>query len=323
VAIRLPAQWEKQKSIIVVFPTNQIDWQHSLEEIQKSYVVFIKTITDFQKCIIICHDKKILDNFFTSYKNIEVHEIQTNDTWIRDFGAIDFFENKKLNSYNFIFNAWGDKFSSTLDNKFNTKFYKNNLVNEDFILEGGSIDTNGNGVLLSTAKCLFNQNRNTTYKKEDILEKLRAYFGLKDIIMLQHGSLKGDDTDSHVDTLARFIDEESIVYIKCYDELDEHFEELNKMEKELEKTGFKLIALPLPKAKYFQNKRLPCTYINFIFVNGAIIVPIYNDENDKIALDILNLHVKNRIIKSVDASIFIREYGSLHCASINQFESIK
>jgi len=321
VAIRLPAQWETQKSIIVVFPTNQIDWQHSLKEIQKSYVKFIEAIAIFQKCIVICHDKKIPYKFFTSSQNIEIHEIQTNDTWIRDFGAIDFYEDGKLKYYNFIFNAWGDKFSSSLDNKFNITFYKNNLINEDFILEGGSIDSNGAGVLLTTSKCIFNSNRNSTHKHGEIIKKLKNLFGLKEIIILNHGALMGDDTDSHVDTLARFIDEESIVYVKCYDEHDEHYEELNKMEKELEKTGFKLIPLPLPKAKYFQDKRLPATYINFVFVNGAIIVPIYNDENDKIAIDTLNLHVKDRVIKTVDASVFIREHGSLHCASINQFES--
>ena len=117
--IRLPAEWEKQDSIVVVFPTNHEDWQHSIDEIQKTYVNFINTIREFQKCIVICHKKDILNNFFNSFDNIEIHEIQTNDTWIRDFGSIDFFQNGKLKSYNFTFNAWGNKFESTLDNDFN------------------------------------------------------------------------------------------------------------------------------------------------------------------------------------------------------------
>ena len=316
--IRLPAEWEEQEYIIVVFPAIHKDWQHSIQEVQKTYVEFINTIRKFQKCVVICKDKKILNRFFDSFKNIEVYETQTNDTWIRDFGAIDFFENGQLKSYNFIFNAWGDKFSSNLDNDFNKKFYKKKLIDVDFILEGGSIDNNGEGVLLSTSKCIFNKNRNSTCKKKDILKKLKKLFGLKEIIVLNHGFLEGDDTDSHIDTLARFVNKDTIVYAKCYDEKDIHFDELNMMEKELKKTRFTLVPLPLPNAKYFKNKRLPATYLNFVFINDAIIFPTYNDKNDEIALSILSKHIQNRVIKTIDSSILIREHGSLHCSSINK-----
>lgn len=317
--IRLPAEWEAQKSITVVFPTIHKDWQHSLKEIQKTYVKLINTIREFQKCIVICNDKTILEQFFNSFKNIEIYEIQTNDTWIRDFGAIDFFKNAELKSYNFIFNAWGDKFSSNLDNDFNKNFVKTNLIDVDFILEGGSIESNGEGVLLTTSKCIFNKNRNVTKSKEEIISKIKELFELKELIILNHGALEGDDTDSHIDTLARFIDKDTIVYAKCYDKNDTHFDELNKMEKELEKTSFKLIPLPLPSPKFFHEERLPATYLNFIFINDAIILPIYNDKNDDLVIKILQQHIKNRVIKTVDSSILIREHGSLHCSSINQF----
>jgi agmatine/peptidylarginine deiminase len=322
VKIRLPAEWEKQKSILVVFPTTQKDWQHSIEEIQESYVKFIKEITRFQKCIVICNDKKVLGRYFDVFENIEVHQIETNDTWIRDFGAISVFVDDKLKFYNFIFNAWGDKFESSLDNDFNNKFFKNDLIDIDFILEGGSIDCNGAGVMLSTAKCIFNQNRNSTCNEKDISDKIKKLFELKELIVLNNGALMGDDTDSHIDTLARFIDENSIVYTKCYDKNDIHYEELKKMEKELQKTDFRLIPLPLPNAKFYKGDRLPATYVNFVFINGAVIVPTYKDENDKKVIEIFKKELPNREIVPIDSSIFIRENGSLHCSSINQMLQI-
>ena len=315
--IRLPAEWEEQDSLIVVFPTNHTDWQHSMQEIQTSYVKFINAIREFQKCIVICDNKGTIKHFFSDLKNIQIVEITTNDTWIRDFGAIDFFQNNKLHSYNFIFNAWGNKFESSADNDFNTKFQKKNLVNIDFVLEGGSIDTNGEGTLLTTSKCIFNQNRNATFSNEAIIKKLKKLFGLHQLIVLNHGALKGDDTDSHIDTLARFISNDTIAYVKCYDENDIHFEELNLMEQELQKTSFKLIPLPLPKAKYFRKQRLPATYLNFIFINHALILPTYDDKYDTKVVEILQKELPSRVIKTVDASIFIREGGSLHCSSIS------
>ncbi|WP_024953634.1 agmatine deiminase family protein [Sulfurospirillum arcachonense] len=316
--MRLPAEWEQQKSIMLVFPTNQKDWQHSIKEVQETYVAFINAIREFQKCVVICSDKKILDAFFDSFENIEVFEYQTNDTWMRDFGAIDFLQNNQIKSYNFKFNAWGDKFDASLDDKFNSVFFKENIVDIDFILEGGSIDSNGEGVLLTTSTCIHNENRNHTYTKKQILKKLKKLFGLKEVILLEHGGLIGDDTDSHVDTLARFINKDTIVYAKCYDVNDIHFEELNKMEQELQKTNFHLVPLPLPNAKYFEKQRLPATYLNFVFLNGALIVPTYNDVNDEITIKILKNHIKNRKVITIDATILIREHGSLHCSCINK-----
>jgi agmatine/peptidylarginine deiminase len=267
--------------------------------------------------VIICNNSNELKKYFNDFKNIEIFEAQTDDTWIRDFGAIDFYEDEKLKSYNFKFNAWGDKFNATLDNDFNKKFFKNNLIDIDFILEGGSIDSNGKGVLLTTAKCIYNPNRNFALTKDEINQKIKKLFGLKELIVLENGALVGDDTDSHIDTLARFIDEDTIAYVKCYDKEDEHYHELQRMEKELEKTDFKLLPLPLPKAHFFEGQRLPATYLNFVFINDALIVPTYNDESDFIVIDTLKKYLDTNVL-AVDASILIREHGSLHCASINQ-----
>lgn len=322
---RLPAEWERQEALLLVFPTIQKDWQHSLKEIQSAYLTFINIVKKFQRCIILCHNKSEIEKSFTCQDNLEFVQIVTDDTWIRDFGIIDFYEKKEKKSYDFIFNAWGDKFASHLDNNVNQNLYihkklQNKPIQIDFILEGGSIDSNGAGVLLSTEKCLLNKNRNAHLSKGEVLNTLTNLFGLKQIIMLKNGFLSGDDTDSHIDTLARFLDEKTIAYVKCYDKSDEHFKELTEMEKELEQTNFTLFPLPLPKAHYFDNHRLPATYLNFVFINNALIVPLYNDDNDTLVLKKLqNFFPKKRVI-GVDASVFIREHGSLHCSCMNIYK---
>ncbi len=324
--IRLPSEWEKQEYIMLVFPTIESDWKHSIEDIKLSYIKLITAIQKYQKCIILCDDKKELIASLPSLFNIKFIEIKTDDTWIRDFGGICIFDSGKLEILNFKFNAWGEKFEFLLDNSVNQKLQSlglfKNLKDVDFILEGGSIDSNGNGTILTTAKCIYNPNRNKNYSRNQIIQKIKNIFGAKELIVLNHGELIGDDTDAHIDTLARFIDEHTIAYAKCYDRNDKHYAILQEMEKELKQTNFRLLPLPLPSAKYFLGKRLPATYLNFIFINSALIVPTYKDKNDKIAIEILQNFFSNRDIIGVDASIFIREHGSLHCASMNFYKEL-
>ena len=258
----------------------------------------------------------------TNFLNVRHFKIPTNDTWIRDYGAINRENNGKIENLNFKFNAWGGKFESEKDNAVNEKLFKilgENLINLDLILEGGSIDFNGRGVMLTTKACLLNENRNSHLNQNELDKKLKEIFGLEKIIWLDHGFIKGDDTDSHVDTLARFVDEETIAFSICEDENDEHFAELNLLKNELEKTGFNLIELPLPSPIFYENRRLGATYANFIFINNALIVPTYNDKNDKIVLDRLKKACPNREIIGIDARVFIRQNGSLHCSSQNKF----
>ena len=234
--IRIPAEWEEQEALIVVFPPKQSDWAHSIEEIHQTYLTFITTIARFQKCMVICEDKKALANLLPTLQNIELIQMPTNDTWIRDFGGINIYKNHKRRTYDFIFNAWGNKFEANLDNSvtrqlFEEGYLEGKLKSFDFVLEGGSIDSNGHGVMLSTAYCLYEQNRNSHLSKKKIRQTLIDLFGLKELIVLEHGALMGDDTDSHIDTLARFINKNTIAYVKCYDKNDEHYKELRKMEK--------------------------------------------------------------------------------------------
>lgn len=323
--IRIPAEWEKQEALIVVFPPKKSDWAHSLSQIHETYIHFIGQIARFQKCMVICEDKHTLATSLPSLQNIELIEMPTNDTWIRDFGGINVYKHGKRQTYDFVFNAWGNKFDASIDNTITQKLFEEGylggkLKSFDFVLEGGSIDSNGQGVMLSTAYCLFEENRNAHLSHRKIKKTLKKLFGLKELIVLKHGALMGDDTDSHIDTLARFIDENTIAYVKCYDKLDEHYKELKKMEKELKKTGFDLVPLPLPTAKYFNNHRIPATYMNFVLINGAVLVPTYSDSYDEEVLKTFAHHFPTREIVGIESSILIREHGSLHCASMNIYK---
>lgn len=173
--------------------------------------------------------------------------------------------------------------------------------------------------MLTTSECLLNANRNSQFSKQEIDKKLKNLFGLKEIIWLNNGGILGDDTDSHVDTLARFISPNVIAYASCDDENDENYATLKKMENELKVLDYELLPLPIPRKIFFEGKRLGATYVNFIFINDALIVPTYGDEKyDKIALSRL-AGVLNRKIIGVDARVFIRQNGSLHCSSQNRY----
>jgi agmatine/peptidylarginine deiminase len=190
-----------------------------------------------------------------------------------------------------------------------------------FILEGGAIESNGKGTLLITSECLFNPNRNAM-GKEEIKKLLTEFFGVSNILVLEHGYLRGDDTDSHIDTLARFADDHTIVYLKCEDKADEHYQQLAAMEAQLQSfkgqdgTPFNLIPLPFTKAIYDEEERLPATYANFLILNEAVLVPVYNDENDKKALETLTTAFAKRKIIPIDCSTIIRQHGSLHCVTM-------
>lgn len=319
--MRAFAEWENQECLLLSLPHKDSDWSEYLDEILDSYKELILAILPFEKCLLICPDLEIL-NRFSQISNCKLLQVQTNDTWIRDYGLIDVENGDEIMSYDFKFNAWGGKFASEKDDLVNgelAKFFGTKVKKVDMILEGGSIEFNGKGVLLTTTKCLLNDNRNKLSKFE-IEARLKELFGLQRVIWLENGFIKGDDTDSHIDTLARFISHDTIAYASCDDENDEHFSELKNMEKELEKTGFNLIKLPIPSAKFFQGKRLACTYLNFIFINGALIVPTYDDKNDKIVLERLQNALPNLKIIGVNSLVFVRQNGSLHCSSQNRFK---
>ncbi len=327
---RLPAEFEKQSFIQVIFPHKKSDWAQYLEAAEVNFINIIKAISSFQQCLVVCDDIDYVRSKFETHTNISFVQLSSNDTWARDCSAITVYEDNKPLLLDFEFTAWGGKFEAGLDNVLSQKlsaFYDTPIKKIDFILEGGAIESNGKGSLLITSECVFNPNRNAINREES--EKiLRELFGVSNILVLDHGYLSGDDTDSHIDTLARFADERTIVYLKCEDRNDEHYDELLAMEKQLQSfrdqdgNAFRLIPLPFTKAIYDEDERLPATYANFLILNEAVLVPVYSDENDDRALAVLSQVFPSRKIVPVECSTLVRQHGSLHCVTMQFPEGV-
>jgi agmatine/peptidylarginine deiminase len=321
---RLIAEFEAQSFTQIIFPHQDTDWKEYLQEAQKCFVDIINAIRSFQPCLVVCNNTQEVQKHFDSLENLFLVSYATDDTWARDCSALCVQEEETITLYDFTFNAWGEKFRATQDNLLTrnlSQHYTQPIKEIEFILEGGAIESNGKQLLLTTTSCMCNPNRNTHLTQEQITSSLKEFFGAKEILYLNHGYLAGDDTDSHIDTLVRFIDKNTLMYVKCDNTQDEHYQELYSMEKELEifaqKYSLTLIPLPFASACYYQGERLPATYANFLFVNGGVLVPIYGVEEDTQALAIFEKTFPTRRVVPIDASVLIRQHGSLHCVTMN------
>ena len=325
---RLPAEWEEQDSILMVFPHKKTDWANDMQSAQSVFLRMASSIAATQKLILICDDIEETKNFFCYHDKISFVKLDTNDTWIRDFGPLSLYHDNQRKLIDFQFTGWGHKYKASLDNMISKSLHEkwhfmlSPLLHSDLVLEGGSIESDGKGTLLTTKKCLLNPNRNPHLSQSGIEEHLKELFGIKRFFWLEHGELEGDDTDAHIDTLARFIDEETIAYVACEDKEDSHFQELKKMEKELKtfKTfkgnPYRLIPLPLPNSKYKNNHRLPATYANFLITNKSILLPIYDDYHDKSMITLFKQLYPTREIIPINALRLIEEGGSIHCSTM-------
>ena len=321
---RLIAEFEEQNFTQIIFPHSKTDWSEYLEEAEETFINIIKAIAKYQKCFIVCADITYVKSLFSSHDNLYFADYETNDTWARDCSALSVEDNGEVKLLDFTFNAWGDKFESSKDNAMSkalANIYLKDLKSIDFVLEGGAVESNGEGVILTTAACMLNKNRNPHLNSIQTTQKLSEFFGAAKILYLEHGYLAGDDTDSHVDTLARLINKDTIMYVQCKDTQDEHYKELKLMEEELQKMALEndlqLIALPMSEAVYFEGERLPATYANFLFVNGAVLVPTYGVKEDAQALDIFKQTFRERDIIPIDCFTLIKQHGSLHCVTMN------
>ena len=295
----------------LVFPHNETDWRCCLKEAVNTFTEIAYAIAQYEKVLICYRDENTIAHL--KHKNFIFKKIENNDTWARDFGAISVKINNEVKLLDFKFNGWGLKYPSNLDNQISRKLF-NIHKSYNFVLEGGSIDTNGK-TLLTTSQCLLEPNRNYPLTKEEIENFLKKELFVDKIIWLNHGFLEGDDTDSHIDTLARFVNENTIVYCKCYDKNDIHYKELAKMEQELRKTGFDIIPLPLPEPKIWENHRLPATYANFLIINDAVLLPVYDDSKDRYVYDLFCEMFPNRDIIPINANTLIKQHGSIHCVT--------
>ena len=326
---RLIAEFEEQSFTQIIFPHKDTDWAPYLDAAQTNFINIINNIIKYQKCLVVCHDIQSVKTNFQDNKNLFFTEYTTDDTWARDCSALCVESEEEIQLLDFTFSAWGDKFDSSKDNLMSqniSKHYSKKLQTIDFILEGGGLESNGKDILLTTASCMLNKNRNSQLDALNITQKLNSYFGATKILYLNKGYLSGDDTDSHIDTLVRFINQNTLMYVACKDEEDEHFEELSLMKKELEvmaaEHNLELIALPMSEAIYYEEERLPATYANFLFLNGAILLPVYGVKEDKEAIDLFKRTFVHLDIIPIDCSTLIRQHGSLHCVTMNFASSI-
>lgn len=332
-ATRLPAEWEPQDGILLAWPHADSDWQSILEEITTVYLELTRRILEYEAVLIATPEPDSVAKRLTSagidLKSVRIVEIPTNDTWARDFGPLTVLRNNQPVMLDFGFNGWGLKFAADQDNRVTERlhaagcFGKTRREIVGLILEGGSIESDGTGTLLTTTECLLNANRNPHLSKQQIEQVLQQHLGAKQVLWLDHGYLAGDDTDSHIDTLARLCPNDTIVYVCCDDPQDEHFPELLKMTEELQQLRtpsdkpYRLIPLPWPQSNYdHEGQRLPATYANYLVINGAVLFPTYNDPADSAAKTALAEAFPDRDIIGIDCRPIIRQHGSLHCISM-------
>jgi agmatine deiminase len=327
--VRLAAEWEPQAFVQFTFPHKKGDWAATYDEVVPCFVELIETVASFESVLVVCDSVERVRSYFGKLDNLHYALAPSNDTWARDHGAITILNDGKPQLLDFQFNGWGNKFPAELDNQISSKLQKSNtfggtpLASMDFVLEGGAIESDGAGTLLTTSSCLLSKNRNPSLSKTQIEAQLKQYLGLERILWLDHGYLAGDDTDAHIDTLARLCDAQTIAYVQCLDSSDEHFEALQAMEAQLKsfKTAegqpYKLIPLPMADACYDgDGDRMPATYANFLICNSAVLVPVYGVEQDEQALETLRPIFPDREVIGINCLPLIQQHGSLHCVTM-------
>jgi agmatine/peptidylarginine deiminase len=336
-SFRLLPEWAPQDAVMLTWPHKNTDWVNILSDVEPVYVTLCQQISQVQKVLIVAHCDELKQHITNLLCEARV-EMSTiifvvapcNDTWARDHGPLTTADdNGNLRVIDFVFNGWGNKYDANLDNNINKHLAATVLHDHaefdsiDFVLEGGGIEINESGVLLSTTECLLNPNRNPSLNKNDIEIILSEQLGAKSFLWVEHGYLAGDDTDSHIDTLVRFAPNNTLVYVACDDTDDEHFNALNAMQKQLETfvtsggEPYNLIPLPWPKPIFNKNnERLPATYANYLILNNTVLVPIYGDSHDGIAVQQIQKAYPNHTVIGIDCLALIHQFGSLHCITM-------
>lgn len=333
---RLPAEWKPNEYVILSWPHEATDWAYMLGDVTLCFVQLAKAISRYASLLILAPDVSLAAHElkgFVSTEKITFVEIPTNDTWARDFGMIcTVSPDGSVRVNDFKFNGWGLKFPACNDNLITRRMMEKGLLSHkaeytnrlNFVLEGGSIDIDEDGTLLTTSNCLLSPNRNGASTKEEIEDVLKESLGCGRVLWVDHGDLEGDDTDSHIDTLARFLPGDMIAYTTCDRSDDSHYGELRQMEEQLQRfrtpddRPYTLVGLPIPEAIYDEDGlRLPATYANFLIINNAVIMPVYGDARyDKIAVEKIKAALPLYDIVTVDCRALIRQHGSLHCVTM-------
>jgi len=331
--LRFPAEWEPQSAILMAWPHAGTDWAPRLQSVQDCFAGLCSAISQYQLLLLLVPDDGIEANAIAALTasgarmtSVRFIRLPYNDTWLRDSGPITLREGDGFRLLDFHFTAWGGKFEAGLDDQLVASMAAMGLFGNarhqriDFALEGGGIETDGAGTLLSTWHCLHERHPQAT--REAIEAQLKTALQQDRILWLEHGYLEGDDTDAHIDTLARFAAEDCIVYQGCQDPLDSHFSELQAMAGEIaalrQRNGepYRTFELPWPQPIQDNGRRLAASYANFLIVNDAILMPVYDDPADQVAVATLQKAFPNRDIVGVPCRDLIWQNGSLHCCTM-------
>lgn len=349
---RLKAEWEPQEAVVVAFPDASMDWAPMLDEIRACYHELVRCLLFAgSHVVVLANSADEARRFFSQFPQQSITYVETplNDTWVRDFGPLSVEKTEIIPAdpesgrpesilestllLDFGFNGWGLKFAADRDNLVNLRVKDrapfseyDYLNNRGFVLEGGSIESDGQGTILTTSRCLCSENRNGGLNKTEAEEALHRYLGADHVLWLDHGHLTGDDTDGHIDTLARLCPGNTIVYSgPPTDSSDEQFESLTLMRQQLqdlttpEGLPYNLIELPMPAPVLdpADGHRLPATYANFLITNSTVLVPTYRQPRlDSLALKMLRIAFPDHQVVGVDCRALLRQHGSLHCATM-------
>jgi agmatine/peptidylarginine deiminase len=338
--LRFPAEWEPQSAVLMAWPHAGTDWADRLAAVQRCFARICSAVSARQTLLLCVPDqamegqaRSLLAEYGCDSENLRFVHVPYNDTWLRDSGPITLNRpdgGKRL--LDFHFTAWGGKFDAAMDDEIITRMMQLGVFagpehrRIDFALEGGGIETDGNGTLLSTWHCLHERHPDET--RERISAVLMETLHQDRVLWLNHGYLEGDDTDAHIDTLARFASEESIVYQGCQDPGDSHFAELGHMAAELSqlkrKNGqaYQLFELPWPRPIIDDGRRLAASYANFLIINGAVLMPVYDDPADAAAVAVMQKAFPDREIVAIDCRDLIWQNGSLHCCTMQLPEGL-
>ena len=335
-ARRFIPEWQEQWGVLLAWPHAETDWVANLESARQCYRDVIAAITQFERVLLLCRDQatevevmQYLAAGSVDLKRVIFLVMPYDDTWARDFGFLSTQSDSGPVLLDFQFDAWGGKFGASADNEINQQLFRHTLLKHNqsetqaWVLEGGSVETDGIGTLLTTKKCLLNPNRNPDLTQAQIEQKLMQTLGVDRVLWLEHGELEGDDTDTHIDTLARFVDERTIVHMACSNPEDIHYTQLQAMAQELDSLRqvngqpYQLVPIELPGVFDDAGRRLGGSYVNFLIINGAIVAPIYGDNAaDEAALAQLRKACHHRQVIPVNCRALIEQNGSLHCVTM-------
>ena len=338
-ALRFPAEWEPQSAILIAWPHSGTDWADRLGEVEETYIALVAAITRFQPVLVCVADDDVqayararLSSARIDMAMVRFIEVAYDDTWLRDSGPITLRDGDDFRLLDFRFPGWGGKFEASRDDRLvealvNLQTFDNEFRQPiDFALEGGAIETDGRGTLLTTWRCLHERHPDTS--RAELNDRLADWLRQERVLWLDHGYLEGDDTDAHIDTLARFAAPDAIVYQACDDPSDSHHRELQAMAEELaalrtrDGTPYRLFPLPWPQPVLDDGRRLAASYANFLIVNGAVLMPAYDDPADDEARRVLEKAFPDREIVAVPCRSLIWQNGSLHCITMQLPEGL-